>query len=174
MPPAARVSDSAGNIERRVPQLEGKLDAIGEKVNELAIASTRQLERQSAVLEELSRTFREVADRLRMLETETKTTVATLTAKVDAAFRRIDDVRTDLELAKAARQKDIDDLCARATTTEASVPEKLRDRLEAIEKVLPSLTVTNRILAVVAGLLLTSVFGLLWALLTGQVVLIPK
>ena len=173
MPPAAK-PPATGGLDQRVPQMESKLDFVAEKLNELNVSSTRQLERQSAVLEELSRTFREVADRLRLLESETKATVATLTAKVDAAFRRIDDVRTDLELAKSARQKDVDELYAKACAADDRTPEKLRERLEAIEKILPSLTVTNRILAVVAGLLLTSVFGLLWALLTGQVVLMAK
>lgn len=164
--PAAGASSTSGN---GAANIEKKLDVVTDRVNDMNVSTTKQLERQSAVLEELSRTLRDIAERLRALENETKANIATMGTRLDAAFRRIDETRQDLEVAKSARQRDIDDLHARACATDDRIPEKLRERLEAIEKVTPGLLQTNRILAIVAGLLLTSVFGLLWALLTGQI-----
>ena len=99
---------------------------------------------------------------------------------------RIDELKTDVsELKKelrctqdaftAFKMAEIERLVVMDTSGTAAAKQRIleiENRMKAIESVLPQLVMLSRVVSIIGGLLLASVFGLLWAIMTHQVTMI--
>ena len=101
-------------------------------------------------------------------------------------LERIDELKADVsELKKelrctqdaftAFKMAEIEKLVTMDTSGTASAKARIADlekRIQEIEKILPQLVMLSRSVTLIGGLLVASVFGLLWAVFTHQVTVI--
>ena len=141
------------------------------------MANTRMSDRfdtLNASLEEVKDLLRKVSDKVSAMEKEAIASSTSLVARHESNFERI-----------ATNNKRVDDLDGRVRALEVlfeksrnleSSDKLMSDRIDETEKaiayinkVLPSLIFSNRLMTGLAGVLGVSVVGLIWSLITGQV-----
>jgi DNA repair exonuclease SbcCD ATPase subunit len=161
---AARAASAQSDAQEIDNAVDNKLLGVYRRLDELGNRS----EMQTAMMQDLTASVKEISERLRKFETENIGLLTALQQQMSNAFTRIDETKQDLVDAKNEHQKDIDKLDAEVKGIKEKIPEDLKDRIQALEKVIPSIALNNKILITIGGLFLASIITLIWALITGQ------
>lgn len=156
-----------GNGNGRSAEIDQKMDGLSSRMDETAA-------RVASMDQNVAASLKEITDRLRSLEIGNTAILTALQEQMAAANKRIEETRQSVASAKVDREKALDDLSAQVRCLDDEVPERLRERLETIEKALPSLILSNKIMVFVASALVITLLGFLWAIFTGQAAILFK
>lgn len=129
-------------------------------------------ERLDGMQSETSGLLKEISERLRKLELDNTSVLTVLQQQMAAVAQRIEEVRAAVAAEEGERRQADQANAEEVKCLSDKVPEKLRDRLEAVENVVKPLSITMKILTFIASALVLSLMGLLWAIFTGQAAII--
>lgn len=173
MPPRSaklRAELPNGDLDRRVGIVETITGGISTRLDDLSASTAGQ----NAAMRDIASSVKEISERLRKIENEFIGVMTALQQQMTAAFQRIDETRSNIAQVKAEHEKDLGCIKEDVKLVKGEIPEKLRERMEKIENVLPGLITANKIMIFMASVITASLVGLVWAVFTGQASIIFK